>query len=104
MQTFPAIKRGDSFAFIAVMLDVNDQPLIEIESFLKAEVRDKNETLIAELTVSATEVPGEYKFSIKDTTSWPVGQYVYTDIQYTDDDVISSSDTMKILVERDVTR
>jgi hypothetical protein len=53
------------------------------------------------MVITETEIPGQYLFRAPDTSSWPTGCYLYMDIQYESDGVKSSSEIIRMVVERD---
>ncbi|MBP2028689.1 hypothetical protein J2Z35_002519 [Acetoanaerobium pronyense] len=100
-----SIKQGDTFAFKAEMKNEDETPMTGIAYKLKSQIRDIKNTLYAELQITETDDIGTYIFKAdaEITKSWPVTK-LYCDIQYKDADVVSSSETIEIMVERDVTK
>lgn len=100
----PAKKRGDTFMFVTCLQDENGVAVTGASQFLKSEIRNDKDVLISELLVEETETPGEYLFKATDTLTWPTGVYLYTDVQYTLGETVLSSETIRILIEKDVTK
>lgn len=103
MQVFRRIKRGETFAFYANITDDAGTPISGMADKLRSQVRNSLDELIAELTVSETQVSGQYLFETGPTDAWPVGD-LYIDIRKDNGGRITSSPTFKIIVEREVTR
>jgi hypothetical protein len=101
MQSLPKHKRGDTFSFeVSLNGTVWDGAAV---GELKSQIRDLADTLVADLIVTVTETPGTFRFKAADTSNWPIGTVV-TDIQRTaPDGTITSSETLKIPVIKDVT-
>ncbi len=98
----PTIKKGNTFAFTAVFDD--NGPVTGIANKLKAQVRDPFDKLLAELQISETGTQGTYLFRAEQNTEdWPIGQLL-CDIQYSENDVVTSSETFYFNVVKDVTR
>lgn len=53
------LKRGDTFAFTADFADAADIPMTGITDRLRSQIRDSNNKLIAEMTVTETDTPGQ---------------------------------------------
>lgn len=102
MTTF-SMKQGDTFAFNANIKDANGNPVIDSAGKIKSQIYNNNNILLGEFVITPTEVAGQYLFKILDTSAFPVGGVLFTDIQFTDSGVIVSSDTMTISVKKDVT-
>jgi hypothetical protein len=88
------IKRGDTFSYLATWEGA-------VLSELKSQIKDSKENLISAVKIEDTATAGTFRLSVADTKNWPIGTLV-TDIQRTSAD-IKSSDTMSIVVIRDVT-
>jgi len=104
LKKFPVTKRGDTFAFIALMKDAFGDPLVGRESSLKAEVRTYSDALVDSLIITETDEGGRYLFRAGDTSDWPLNTQLMMDIQYTDTDLVVSSETISIPMERGITR
>ena len=104
MKKIGTIKLGDTFSFTAEITDkATGDPLTGAASDLKCQGRNYlNGDLIAELTITETATPGTYLFSAGTTETWDTVQ-VLLDIQYTDGDLISSTETFYVVIEGDVT-
>ena len=97
------IKQGDTFKIIATLNDTDGNPLIGIADKLKSQVRSSLNVLYADLDITETDEAGKYLLQ-SETDDWVVGT-LYMDIQYTDgDDNVTSSPTIQIEVEKDVTK
>jgi hypothetical protein len=103
MQTLSSFKRGDTFSFIAAIANSSGTPLTGEASNLSSQIRNKSDKLYATLTITETTTLGSYLFLTNDTLDWPCGVDLYLDIQYTKGGVITSSETIIIPVEKDVT-
>lgn len=103
-----SIKRGDTFAFMANITNEEGNPLIKDAVNLKSQIRDKHDNLISELTITATETPGQYLFVSPSTEDWPAFAWgenmLQMDIEINVEGQIASSDTIDIEVIKDVTR
>lgn len=95
------IKLGDTFSYEVDLTNDLGSPLITAVINLKSQIKDLYNRLISTLTISTTSTSGRYLLQ-GDTTSWVVGTMLI-DIQYTDGTIISSTDTVLIKVEKDVT-
>lgn len=110
MQSIGTLKRGDTFAFCAQLTDTNGDPLLDAENKLRSQVRTAKDVLLAELTITAYTNPitqllveGAYVFiSVEDTSDWPTGK-VYFDIQYTNNNIVVSTETVFITIVADIT-
>lgn len=104
LKSIGTIKLGDTFCFSAEITDkATGDPLTGAASKLRCQGRNYlNGDLIAELTVTETSTPGTYLFSAGTTETWNTVQ-VLLDIQYTDGDLISSTETFYVAVEGDIT-
>jgi hypothetical protein len=103
MQTLPSFKRGDTFSFIAAIASVSGTPLTGEASNLLCQVRNKADKLYSDLTITETTPSGSYLFITNDTLDWPCGTDLYLDIQYTKSGIVTSSETIIIPVEKDMT-
>ncbi len=103
MQTLSSFKRGDTFSFIAAIASTSGTPLTGAASDLLCQIRNKADKLYCDLTITETQTPGSYLFITSDTLDWPCGVDLYLDIQYTTGGTVSSSETIIIPVEKDVT-
>jgi len=104
MKKIGTIKLGDTFSFSAEITDkATGNALTGAASKLRCQGRNYlNGDLIAELTITETATPGTYLFSAGTTETWNTVQVLF-DIQYTDGDLISSSETFLVQVEGDIT-
>ena len=96
------IKRGDTFAFYANITDEAGAALITDTMYLRSQVRDTKNKLIAELVIAPTDIGGRYLFTAAETNTWPVSKLLM-DIEINNDGQISSSQTVEISVLKDVT-
>ena len=99
-----SIKRGDTFGFSnAITEDDGVTAITGIASELKCQIRNRNDELIEELTITeSTETPGTYFFVAGDTSEWAIATYKM-DIQRTSADTTTSTETILINIEKDVT-
>lgn len=96
MEDLLYFKRGDTFFYFATWTGA-------IVTELKSQIRTNSGILIADTIIENTGVAGTFKFSVLNTTAWPIATLL-TDIQRTDSNgIINSSKTIKILVYKDVT-
>ena len=103
MKNITTLKKGDTLAFIATLTDQENKPIIGIADNLKADVKTINDLKIAEFVITENDtIGGNYLFEIMDTTKFPV-DILYTDIQYSNNGIVTSSETMTIQVTKDVT-
>lgn len=91
----PTVKRGNTFFYY---LQWDEANIAE----LRSQVRTSSGELLSEVVIEQVE-GGIFKLSVTDTTNWPVGQAVYTDIRRTYTGGNVSSETMSIRVEKEVT-
>jgi hypothetical protein len=103
MQTLSSFKRGDTFSFIAAIASTSGTPLTGAANNLLCQVRNKGDKLYSTLTITEITPPGSYLFLTNDTLDWPCGTDLYLDIQYTANGIVTSSETIIIPVEKDVT-
>ena len=102
-----SIKKGDTFAFYANIKDELGQPLITDAANFRSQIRDKKYVLVEELTVTTTATEGQYLFTATDTNDW-ISKWsdsgsLIMDIEINIEGVITSSDTIEIQVNKDVT-
>ena len=97
-------KRGDTFSVLATINDELGKPVTGIAAELKAQIRNRQDELVDECVIAETTTAGTYSLVVADTTEWPVDSTLFMDIQRTSAGVISSTETIAIPVERDVTR
>lgn len=93
----PKIKRGDTFYYFAQY----DETVLLSE--LRSQVKTKAGALIDTPVITATATPGLFKFTVMDTSTWPLGMLL-TDIRR--ENVTSgteTSETMSITIESEVT-
>jgi hypothetical protein len=96
------LKRGDTFQYTVPFKDADGDPITGASGKLKSQIRDPAGNLITEVDISETSTAGTYLFKVADTQDWPV-DVLETDFEYTDNDVTTSSRTLFISVEKDVT-
>ena len=111
MKTLGNFKRGDSFAFYANLTDKATGDPIDIDAnLIMCQVRNSTGKLYATLDVSKhAEIAGRYLFQTTRTvtSTWPASQMgvlLYVDIQFTLNDVTSSTETFSVNVMQDVTK
>ena len=99
------IKKGDTLAFIVKRSDKDGNPLTGDAAKLRSQLRNNKDVLIAEMVITETEILGSYLFQVDatKTATMDVGTYVF-DIQYKNGDLVKSSETFEVRVEKDVTR
>lgn len=102
MQTIPH-KRGDTFLYNAAL--TNEQGPFDITNVsIRCHIR-QGDNLIAEAVI-AKQVPGTlglYSIRVDDTTAWPT-KVLQSDIEYTINGQVISSETFEINCQRDITR
>jgi len=99
------VKRGDTLSFVVRRKNEDGTPRTGEASNLRSQIRNIKDALIAEITITETDVPGDYLFTVPatETSFWVPGKYT-CDIQFTDVDFVESSNTFEVVVEKDVTR
>jgi hypothetical protein len=98
------LKRGDTFVFHVTLTDENNDPIILDVNNMLCQVRKfPRRELVDTFTIETTAVDGQYKFTATNTNIYPIG-VLYSDIEFTIDGVVKSSDTFKINVVEDVSR
>jgi hypothetical protein len=98
------IKRGDTFSFTAELKDnATGAALTDAANNLKCQGRHylSNE-LIVELEITEN-APGTYFFAAGSTDEWKAMKILF-DVEYTDGEIVSSSETFSVEVEADITR
>jgi hypothetical protein len=98
MIKLPSIKRGDSFDF-HIDISVPEGSTLIVS---RAQVRDSEKLLFAELVIATTDVPNRYLLSAVSTEMWTVGE-LYSDVEYLINGRKLSSPTITITVEEDFT-
>ena len=97
-------KRGNTLSYTITVVDENDDPLDTPVANIRSEIRTENGALVDSLTIADTTTVGTYLLTAKKSgNDYPLGN-LYTDIQFTIDGVISSSDTFMIEVQKDITQ
>lgn len=98
------IKRGDTLTIQVVRKDSEGTPQTGQTEFLSSQIRDSNDILIAEFTIEESEVLGTYLFTVDsaETANFPV-ETLYFDIELNDGATIESTDTVLLIVKKDVT-
>lgn len=104
-----SMKRGDSFAFYINVADEGNNPLDLDSTDIRSQIRNGLEELVEELSVEKTDEVGKYKLFAASTEEWPVSDNnlennLFMDIEMTVEGHIRSSETVRIKVEKDVTR
>lgn len=102
-------KRGDTFEAQCTYTDANGAPvsLDTVGLIAKSQIRTSSGDLVEELVFTKFDQsarPGEFSLRSMDTNDWPIA-ILQWDIQYTGiDGTVSSTETLSIAVEIDVTR
>lgn len=104
MQTLRKFKRGDTFSLVAVITDDTGSPVGGVAAELRAEIRNRQDELQGACVIAETGTTGTYSLTFADTSSWVPDTVLYLDIQRTTGGVVSSTETIAIPVEKDVTR
>lgn len=96
--TLPSIKRGDTFYFDAILWDGAQV------SELKCQVRNPvDDMLLSDAVITVLDAAtNTFRVTVADTTGWPIGP-VELDVQRTVGTVVTSSDTVKCKILKDVT-
>ena len=99
------VKRGDTLSFIVIRKDELGNPLTGDAVNLKAQIRDGDDILYGEFVITELPTAGEYLFTVdaQITKDFTIGR-LYFDIEYKDNNVVYSTETMIINVVMDVTR
>ena len=95
-------KRGDTFNFNAAIAGVDELPLEGVAANLKCQVRKLSDEFVDDCVITEVTPAGTYNFLVADTTGWIIGDLLM-DIQITEGGVITSSETFKIKIVKDVT-
>lgn len=103
MQTLTTIKPGETFAIPAQIETDDGTPITGAADKFKCQIRNTLNKLIADVEISETDEPGQYIFKVANTENWPVGTLL-TDILYNDGGKIQISETLKIIVVKEVTK
>ena len=104
MESLGTHKRGDTLSFTDALTDENEDAITGAEAKLACQMRTSGGTLIDSFTITETDTPGTYKFDAQgDTDEYPLGTHLL-DIEYTDGDVVSSTETFSITIIQDQTR
>lgn len=104
MKQLGEFKRGDTFSFYANIKDLDGKPITGASEKLKCQVRDSLDNLKSELLITEElDTLGKYLFRATDTSNWPITT-LNMDIQFNDEGIISSSETISVTVIKDVTR
>lgn len=94
------LKRGDTLSF-EITIEDQDGNAIENINEVKSQIRDSRYQLIDEFNIVSLG-GGKYKFLVDDTRNYPIADLQF-DIQITKDDVVSSSETIRLSIVKDVT-
>ena len=100
------LKRGDTLSVIVARKDEDGNPLTGQAEKLRSQIRTTTDKLVAEFTISETSTAGEYLFEVPSsvTQDFPLLTLSF-DVEFKDlDGYTKSSDTMFIIVIKDVTR
>lgn len=98
-----ALKRGDTLKWYVMLTDSDGAAITGIAENLKCQIRDSIDGLVDDVTITETEIPGQYLFTVSSTEDFPVG-LLYSDIELTDEVGTKSSETFSITIEKDVTK
>jgi hypothetical protein len=97
-------KRGDTFAPSAQYLNADGTPASLVGYAIKSQLRDSGGNLVQEFAFNITNAAlGEYAFLPVDTSAWPVST-MQMDIQYTQNGMVISTETIELSIVRKVTR
>lgn len=96
------LKRGDTLFFYAELADATGSPIVLTIENIKSQIRHKNGTLVDTLTIETTATAGRYLLKSTDTTEYPIDT-LDLDIKINNNGVFLSTDTMSLLVSREVT-
>ena len=96
------IKRGDTFSLLGVYKI--DGVASSVSSLvITSQVRDHSDRLVENLIVEKLVSTGQFLLKAIDTNLWSLN-LLSCDIQFIEGDVIRSTSTFNILVEKDITR
>ena len=104
-------KRGDTLVFAAQLLGEDGAPAANFDAYsIRMQFRDAHKNVVASLEIGngiTIENVGEARYSgivgADVTADWAIGP-VRADIEYNVAGIVSSSETILIVVEEDVTR
>lgn len=105
MPQIPTMKRGDTFAPLAVYRDSAGNPINLSTTDIASQVRDGDGSLIATLSVTKmdqTTSPGKYSL-FGSTDAWPVNRQLLIDIRYLQSGVVVHTETASFKLEQAVT-
>jgi hypothetical protein len=100
MDHFITLKRGDSLIFEIELLDQAELPLTDIQE-IRSQIRTRRHNLIDEFHIEPLG-NGIFRFSVQDTTKYPIDDLVF-DIEIIKNGLVSSSETITLRIVRDVT-
>ena len=103
MLSLGKIKRGDTFSFFANLTDAENAPLVTAVGNIHCQVRGVDDVKLCDMVVAVTETAGKYLFRVDDTRKFPAGS-VQLDIRIVLGGVIKTTDTMELVVEKEVTK
>ena len=102
----PAIKRGDTFHLGCLSRGVSGAPDDLTDIGIRSQVREEaTDALVANLEVvklDQGQYPGQFSLSAADTGAWPITMCLI-DIELSVGGVVSSTDTARLPVIKDVT-
>ena len=103
MQVLKTIKPGETFAMYITIEKEDGTPITDMADRLKMQVRTSIDELISDVSISETQTPGQYLLEVNDTKKWPEG-VLYTDILIRNEGRVKISETLKIIVTKEVTK
>lgn len=101
-----SIKKNDTFLVACTYSDSQDVPQNLTSVDIKSQIRTISDTLVCELVVvkaDQTTNVGQYMLRQPVGFSFEVGSYLW-DIQYTTSGVVTSTETIELQVENDITK
>lgn len=95
-------KRGDTLSFIVTMKDENDIAMTGLT--LQSQIRRTSGQLVDTFIITETATTGDYSFVVpaSRTKLFPIAGLVF-DIEWTQGDIVQSSETYTITVLKDIT-
>lgn len=98
-------KRGDTFRFMANITGDDGESIARLAAKMKSQIRNAYGELRANLIIEESPTtPGTYFFTADRSTDGWDDPVLYMDIQITDYGVVKSSETIQIIVKKDVTQ
>jgi hypothetical protein len=98
------LKRGDTFFFNMDLALADGTPLVVTVDKLKCQIRESNDKLVDTLLIETTDTVGRYLFTApsENTVKYPAKE-LFLDVKI-NDGIVTSTPTISVIVDKDVTR